>query len=109
MLAQLRERVEVIQTGTVDVDLAAAVAALAERGLTRVLCEGGPHLFSALAAAGVVDELCLSLTPMLVGPGPGRIVEGPPWPQESLGLRLTGLLEEDGALFCRYRHPREEG
>ena len=102
-LARLRERVEVIQTGTETVDLPAAVSALAERGLTRVLCEGGPHLFGALAAAGVVDELCLSLTPLLIGPGPGRIVDGPTWPGGSRDLRLTGLLEEDGALFCRYR------
>lgn len=103
VLARLREQVDVIQTDGEDVDLAAAVAALAERGLTRVLCEGGPHLFGALASAGVLDELCLSITPMLIGPGPGRIVDGPTWPDGATGLRLTGLLEEDGALFCRYR------
>jgi riboflavin biosynthesis pyrimidine reductase len=103
VLARLRDQVDVIQTDGEDVDLAVAVRALAERGLTRVLCEGGPHLYGALATAGVVDELCLSITPMLVGPGPARIVAGPPWSSQPRPLRLTGLLEEDGALFCRYR------
>lgn len=77
--------------------------ALADRGLTRVLCEGGPITFAALAAAGVVDELCLSMTPLLVGPGPTRVTDGlADWP-EPFALTLTGLLEEDGALFLRYR------
>ncbi len=58
------------------VDLAAALEALAERGLTRVLSEGGPTLLGAMLAAGVVDELCVTTTPQLVGPGPGRIVAG---------------------------------
>ena len=52
--------------------------------------------------AGAVDELCLSLTPKLAGPGPGRITNGAEW-AEALDVDLVGLLEEDGALFCRYR------
>ena len=83
--------------------LAAAKAALAERGLTRILCECGPTLFGDLARSGVVDELCLSITPMLAGPGARRIVAGPMWDAGPRSLELTGLLEENGALFCRYR------
>jgi hypothetical protein len=51
-----------------------------------------------------VDELCLSLTPFLVGPGEiSRILAGTPaWPAAER-LRLVGALEEDGALFLRYR------
>lgn len=60
------------------VDLVAALDALAERGMTRVLSEGGPTLLGAMLASGVVDELCLTTTPRLVGPGPGRIVGGGP-------------------------------
>jgi riboflavin biosynthesis pyrimidine reductase len=78
--------------------VADAVAELHRRG--PILCEGGPSLFSRLVADGLVDELCLTLSPMLVGPGPGRIVGGPEHPPASLDLR--GLLEEDGALFTRY-------
>lgn len=99
---------DVVICGDDEVDLGVAKAALAELGLTRVLCEGGPSLFADLARAGVVDELCLSVTPMLAGPGARRIVAGDTWDgQGAAALQLVGLLEEDGALFGRYRRPAE--
>jgi riboflavin biosynthesis pyrimidine reductase len=104
--AELELVADVVVCGNESVDLVAACAALRERGLTRVLCEGGSILFAQLAAAGVVDELCLSVTPLLAGPGARRIVAGEPWPGDPRTARLTGLLEEDGALFCRYRLDR---
>jgi riboflavin biosynthesis pyrimidine reductase len=79
-------------------DLPAAVAHLHQRG--PILCEGGPTLFATLVGDGLVDELCLTLSPLLAGPGSGRIVAGPQHP--AAGLALAGLLEEDGALFTRY-------
>ena len=107
--AEQRERLaevgDVLVCGGDAVDLGLARAALEQRGLRRILCEGGPILFTELVGAGVVDELCLSVTPFLVGPGPGRILGGSSsWPA-SENLRLIGLLEEDGALFHRYRMP----
>jgi riboflavin biosynthesis pyrimidine reductase len=72
-----RERVIEVPAGDGDVDLAAGLDALAERGLTRVLSEGGPTLLGAMLEDGLVDELCVTTTPQLVGPGPGRIVAGP--------------------------------
>jgi riboflavin biosynthesis pyrimidine reductase len=59
-----------------EVDLTAALAALAGRGLPRVLTEGGPGLLASLLAAGLVDEVCLTTTGRLEGPGAGRIVAG---------------------------------
>jgi riboflavin biosynthesis pyrimidine reductase len=100
---QLERVADVVVCGERDVDLGAARAALGQRGLTRILCEGGPTLFAELARAGVVDELCLSMSPLLAGPGARRIVAGQPWSGEPHPLSLVGLLEEDGALFCRYR------
>jgi riboflavin biosynthesis pyrimidine reductase len=88
--------------GTDTVDPAAVRLALDDRGLTRILCEGGPTAFADLVDGGVVDELCLTVSPLLVGPGPGRIVSGSGWAVPA-DLHLTGLLEEDGALFLRYR------
>ncbi|SDJ19932.1 Pyrimidine reductase, riboflavin biosynthesis [Frankineae bacterium MT45] len=104
---ELRERLsqgaEIVDCGDDDVDLALAKAALIERGHTRILCEGGPRLFASLAGAGVADELCLSLSPLLAGPGAGRMTAGTAWPgSEGIDLTLRGLLEEDGALFLRY-------
>jgi riboflavin biosynthesis pyrimidine reductase len=99
--AELARHAEVVIADGV----AGAVAALRPRGA--ILCEGGPSLFAALVGAGVVDELCLTLSPLLAGPGPGRIESGPAHPPARLELR--GLLEEDGALFHRYavRHQAE--
>jgi len=104
--AQLQDRADVVICGEKVVDLGAARSALADRGLTRILCEGGPTLFADLAQAGLVEELCLSLSPQLAGPGAGRITSGTSWPLDKTGrhaLALDGLLEEAGALFCRYR------
>ena len=99
----LGEVADVIAVGDEQVDLEAARAALAERGHTRVLCEGGPSLFATLARAGVADELDLSVSPVLVGPDRPRIVGGEAWHGAPAGLRLHALLEEDDALFARYR------
>ena len=94
-----------IIAGERDVDLAAALGALAERGFARVLAEGGPSLNGQLAAAGLLDELCLTLSPLLVGGEAKRILAGPDLglPGAGLGWRLRSLCEQDGFLFLRYR------
>lgn len=95
---------EVIVAGDDRVDLAEAVGQLAGRGLERVLCEGGPRINAQLAAADLVDELCLTVSPMLIGGDAARVLNG----QASVTrLRLAHVLEEDGFLFTRYvRTPR---
>lgn len=98
--ATLAERVEVITVGEGTVDLAAGLALLHSRGLRHVLCEGGPHLFGSLAAAGLVDEVCLTVSPLLAGAGAGRIIAGPP--AEAQQLTLRHLLVGERALFLRY-------
>ncbi|MFD9000015.1 pyrimidine reductase family protein [Streptomyces sp. NPDC059582] len=86
----------------VGVDPARAVRVLAGLGHTRLLTEGGPRLLGQLVAAGVLDELCLTVAPMLTAGGAQRIAGGPPVvvPQR---FALVSLLEEDGFLFSRYR------
>ena len=69
---------DVIVAGEETVDLKAAVSALAERGHRRMLAEGGPHLLAQLLQAGLLDELCLTIGPLMAGPGAGRIVAGAP-------------------------------
>lgn len=95
------EVADVIIAGEETVDLGAALDALRERGLDRVLCEGGPHLLGDLSAAGLLDELCLSLSPMLAGPGADRIIAGAHAPARPLTLTQV-LADDDGFLFCRY-------
>ena len=85
-----------------DVDLAAALGALAERGYARMLAEGGPSLNGQLAAAGLLDELCLTLSPLLAGGDAKRILAGAAL-APGRGWRLRSLCEQDGFLFLRYR------
>ena len=92
---------DVIAAGTGEVDLALAVERLAERGLGRILCEGGPHLLAQLVAAGKLDELCLSIAPQMRGGDAMRILAGPDL-TGGLPLILHTLLTEDGFLFSRY-------
>ncbi len=83
-------------------DPATLLAELARRDHFRVLCEGGPSLFGALVAAGAVDELCLTVAPMLAGGTAGRIVRGPE-DTSATPLELAGALYEDDTLLLRYR------
>ncbi len=103
-------------------DLPAAFAELRERFKVRtLLCEGGPHLNAQLLEAGLVDELFLSLAPVLAGgnlnvaPGvAGGDLDGSPAHSEALRilagaefsppveLELLGVLEHDSHLFLRY-------
>lgn len=92
----------VIAGDGVGVDPARAVRALAELGHTRLLTEGGPRLLGQLVASGVLDELCLTISPMLTAGDAQRIAGGPSVavPQR---FELASLLEEEGFLFGRYR------
>jgi len=93
--------VEVVRAPDGRVDLAAALRTLREEhGVRAVLCEGGPHLHSQLQAAGLADELFLTIAPKLVGGG-STILEGAlPAVAE---LELLWLLQEGSELFTRYR------
>ncbi|MDO3700405.1 pyrimidine reductase family protein [Micromonospora sp. C28SCA-DRY-2] len=97
----LTEVADVVRCGTDSLDLAAGLAELRRRGHGQLLCEGGPKLFGALTAAGLVDEVCLTVAPLLAGPGPGRITAGDPSPVRQLPLRHV-LAAEDGVLLLRY-------
>jgi len=90
--------VPTIRGGRGDVDLAAILRQLDGQV---VLAEGGPTLNGQLAAAGLIDELCVPVAPRLLGGGAKRIVVGPPAAEPTM-LELAHLLEEDGYLFCRY-------
>jgi riboflavin biosynthesis pyrimidine reductase len=88
-------------------DLAAALAELRRRFAVRtLLCEGGPHLNSELFAAGLVDELFLSLSPMLAGEdarsgGALGILAGSEL-ERPVELDLLGVLKSGSRLFLRY-------
>ncbi len=72
--AELARYADVIVAGAETVDLRSALAALTARGHRRLLSEGGPHLLGELTGAGLLDELCLTISPVMAGPGPNRII-----------------------------------
>ncbi|GAA3376948.1 pyrimidine reductase family protein [Streptomyces sannanensis] len=84
------------------VNPARAVRELAERGMTRLLTEGGPRLLGQFVAAGVLDELCLTVSPTMTAGDAQRIAGGPgvTVPER---FALDSVLEEAGFLFTRYR------
>ncbi|MGI8595638.1 MAG: dihydrofolate reductase family protein [Solirubrobacteraceae bacterium] len=74
----------------------------ARHGVRSVLCEGGPLLLGALLRRKALDELFLTIAPLLAGPGERTVVEGSVL-AEAAALGLTWLLECEGALFARYQ------
>ena len=97
----LEGRAEWHHTDTERPTAESVLAALGERGADVVLAEGGPTFNGQLVDSGLIDELCLSISPHLVGGGSSRIVNGSEATIPA-GLRLDRLLEHDNALFARY-------
>lgn len=99
------------RSGDVSVDgaivLRASAAAgldeLAERGLLHVLCEGGPSLLGTLVQDGLLDELCCTTSPRLLGTAPGIVQAELAAPVE---LTLGHLVELEGSLLLRWVLPR---
>ena len=87
------------------VDLKSAFSQLAERGLRRVLAEGGPHLLGDISAAGLLDELALAVSPLIAGGHASRIMTNE---QPILqGMSIRALLEEEDFLFGLYARSAE--
>lgn len=91
-----------IYTGD-DADPQAALRDLrARHGVRSLLCEGGPALNRGLLGAGVVDELLLTCSPLLVG-GPGYPAVAGDLLDPAVSMDLVSILEHAGTLFLRYR------
>ena len=59
-------------------------------------------MLAELLEAGLMDELCLTISPLMAGPGASRIVAGALPSAQPLPLTLAHVLEDDSFLFCRY-------
>jgi riboflavin biosynthesis pyrimidine reductase len=100
--ARAADVAEVIVAGEADVDLDQAVGALGAAGAKSVLAEGGPTLNGQLAREGLLDELCVTLSPLLASGDAKRIIAGSTLDAlEPLSLR--SICEQDDYLFLRYR------
>lgn len=107
--AEFADVVTVPATGDGDrpgaVDPGTAIAALGDRGHRVILCEGGPRLLGQLVAANLLDELCLTLAPVMGGDDL-QVAVSPP----GAGLRpfdLVGTAVDGSTLLLRYEARRE--
>jgi riboflavin biosynthesis pyrimidine reductase len=91
---------DVLIAGEDRVDPAEALRQLWQAGHRSVLLEGGPGLNADVVHAGLMDELCLTLSPRLVAGDGTRVLAGPEL-MPPLQLRFVHLLEQDGFLFAR--------
>jgi riboflavin biosynthesis pyrimidine reductase len=105
-VATLANVADVVVAGTGRVDVGNALDQLADRGLTKVLTEGGPALLAGLVAADRLDDLCLTAAPVLALGHSKRITDGPPLSDPTRLDLVHVLADDDGSLFLRYRVTR---
>lgn len=98
-LAIAREHAEVLVMPGATVEPGLLIAELHSRGLKRIVCEGGPRLLRDVAAAGLIDEVDMSISPVLVGGG--QVVTGEPL-ATAVPLELAHTIVADDFVFCRY-------
>ena len=78
-----------------------AVTALGVAGFNRIHCEGGPSLLGDLVSADLVDECCLTLSPMLLGSRATRMLPNPL--ADAVQWELVAARLDGSHLFTRYR------
>lgn len=89
----------VLMSGTDSVNLVRMRNMLEDKGFRQILCEGGPTLLASLLKAGVVDELDLTWSPVIVGGQHPAIVNGP---ELNVPASPAVLLEEDCSILGRW-------
>lgn len=92
-----------VEYARVGDDLPRLMAELHERGVRSVLCEGGPTLNSFLFAAGLVDELFLTLNPKVLGGAAALTIVAGRELVEPMELDLVSVAEAEGELYTRWR------
>lgn len=101
LLTDLCEVVDCSGSDPGTVDEAAMLAVLGARGMRRILTEGGPTLLDSLMQRDMLDELCLTIAPYVVGGQARRIASGPG--QLLTRMRCAHVLTDDaGYLYTRY-------
>ena len=100
--AEVAQVITADKPGNGGVDLGAAVRQLGQLGYENVLAEGGPGIAAELAADDLLDEVCLSVSPVLVGGEARRILAGG-GNEVSTRLELCNVLVADDYLFTQYR------
>lgn len=103
-LRRLRETVDVIALGSGRVDWPAVLDEFASRGWLHVMCEGGPSLHGELIGLDLVDELCLTIAPVLAAGEAPRIAHDPR--AEGRPMTLGHAVDVDSVLLTRWVRDR---
>jgi riboflavin biosynthesis pyrimidine reductase len=106
---RLSEHADILCVGEQEVDLGLALRWLRARGVRTVLCEGGPAVIAELLAADLLDELCLTVAPLMGGDSLRLVGDRTPTPL--VGFVLAHVLAHDNELYLRYlrREPDSDG
>ncbi len=105
----LEDRATIIVAGEATVDWARALRLLRdEAGAETVLTEGGPTVVGELVNADLLDEMCLTVAPLVAGGDAPRIVSGARL-TSTAAHRLTRIFESEGFLLLRYLRDRPTG
>jgi riboflavin biosynthesis pyrimidine reductase len=99
--ARLAEVADILLAGDDELDGTALIAGLTARGVWNVHTEGGPTLFGTMLAADLIDELSLTVSPLIEGGAAPRIVAGDL--PDTRHLRLAAVLRSESTLLLRYR------
>ena len=94
-----REHADVMVVTDLGADAGAVVRALQERGLERIVCEGGAKLLGSLVEAGVVNEFDVAVSPLLMFEGQPLIDAHLARP---MNVTLAHVIEDDGFIFTKY-------
>ncbi|HUW78620.1 MAG TPA: dihydrofolate reductase family protein [Candidatus Nanopelagicaceae bacterium] len=97
--AELSKVAEVVTCGRHEVEFDLVLELFASRGWLKVLCEGGPSLLSQLNASGLIDEVALTISPLLIGSGTSMLQKGM---ETQSNFELASLVKAKGNLFARY-------
>jgi riboflavin biosynthesis pyrimidine reductase len=105
VVRKLGGRAEALVAGDGAVDLALAMQLLGERGIEVVVSEGGPILNASMVHAGLLDEMCLTVSPLTVAGDAARIVGGNHEFPTPAPMELAHIIEADSTLYTRWRYP----
>ena len=98
-LARVPETCEVVQLVGDTVDAAAILDAMEERGLRRIVCEGGPILLHSIVAADLLDEADITISPVFTGT---NLSPHTPGLQEIAAFELAQVITAEHFLMARY-------
>jgi riboflavin biosynthesis pyrimidine reductase len=98
-LARVPETCEVVGLPGETVDPVGVLDEMEQRGLRRIVCEGGPTLLHDFVAAGVLDEADITFSPMFAGTNMSPHTSGL---RDVATFELVQVLTADGFLMARY-------